>query len=45
MNLHEIMASMLMDCYQRVPSSSENFQLNEEGNKNANKRGCCEKKK
>ena len=45
MNLHEIMASMLMDCYQRVPSSSENFQLNEEGNKNANKSGCCEKKK
>ena len=45
MNLHETMASMLLDCYQRVSSSSENFQLNEEENKKGNKSGCCENKK
>jgi small GTP-binding protein len=42
MNLHEIMARMLIECYKRVnKNTSGNIQISSTGNNKGKKNGCC----
>ena len=47
MNIHEIMARMILDCYKRTGPSeeAENIKDLNAGGKKQGKGGCCDKKK
>ena len=45
MNIHEIMARMILDCYKRTGPAEDNDNINlGKGGKKGGKGGCCEKK-